>query len=124
MSNPLLNPIGPTRQFTAPLGANLDARKARPGFSLAAGGPALTSNAAHDTADRDPVRPVRLSWNTDGDVVLRYYLGVCPEGVGVGSEMYYDDTITALAGTSLDVSPDVIVNAGTTANFGLAWPSR
>lgn len=124
MSNALLYPVGPSRAFTVPLGADLDTCKARPGYSLADGGPALTSNASHETSDRRRTLPTRVKWEANGDIVLRYYLGTSAEGTGVGTAEYYDHTITALAGTVLDYSPDVIVAIGTTAAFSLAWPRR
>lgn len=114
-----IHPCQVSRSFTAAgLVANLNCVTARPGYSLAYGGPTLTSGAAHETGDTREIKPTIVRWITTGAIVLRYYLGHDSSG----NLMYYDDTAQGLAGESAALRPDVIVDVGTTADFALGWP--
>ena len=109
-----------TRTFTAlGLVADLDCRMARPGYSLARGGPAPTSGAAHETYDDTLVLPTRVRVQSAGNLTMRFRLGI---DKATGAEIYHDDTLGVLAGEVLDCQPYVIVDATTTADFTLCWP--
>lgn len=107
----LIHPCVP-RAFTAAGLVDLNCVKARPGYSTVDGGPAMTSGTEQER-DRRDIKPTRIVWNTNGNIVLRNFFGPAT---------YRDETIPGVTGLVLDCDPDWIVAIGTTADFTLGWP--
>lgn len=114
-----VHPVVPRTYTNIAAGSNINCVTGRPGYSVGHGGPALSGGADTDSYNTDPIRPSRIRFQTNGTITMRFYLSTDKD---TGATLYYDTTLTGFAGEWVDIAPDVIVAATTTADVTIGWP--